>query len=151
MKLTTKTRYGTRAMVDLAQHCDKGLQSTRDIAERQEISPKYLEHLLSLVRDADLVVSVRGAHGGHRLARPATQIVLSEIYVALEGPDALVACADCPEVCDRSKDCVTRQIWQEMFAASMKVLESQSLAQLAGEGAQMSESQAGALHPESGG
>ena len=151
MKLTTKTRYGTRAMVDLAQHWDEGLQSTRDIAQRQEISPKYLEHLLSLVRDADLVESVRGAHGGHRLARPAEQIILSEIYVALEGPDAHVACADCPEVCDRSKDCVTREVWKEMFDASMKVLQSQSLAQLAGEGAQESGSQSGILHAESGG
>ncbi len=90
MKLTTKTRYGLRALVDLALNGQQGHQPLSAIASRQKISPKYLEAEFSMLRQAGLVKSIRGAQGGYSLARPAEMIRLDEVIRALEGDLSIV-------------------------------------------------------------
>jgi Rrf2 family protein len=133
MKLGTKTRYGTRAMLELALHYHDGNRpvSAGEIAARQQLSLKYLEQLLVSLQAAGLVHSVRGTHGGHTLARPPDQITLREIYGVFEGTEGFAECTSCPEVCDRADACVTQAVWDRMYAASMEVLESTTLGELA--------------------
>lgn len=131
MKLSTKTRYGARAMLELALHFDEGVVSAREIATRQRVSRKYLEHLLASLRSASLVRSVRGAQGGHTLTRHPGQINLRQIYDALEGTEGFVVCTTCPQVCDRTASCATREVWTRMYAACMELLESTTLEDLA--------------------
>jgi len=131
MKLTTKMRYGTRAMLDLALHADEGPVSLKEVASRQEVSLKYMEHLLATLQAAGLVRSTRGARGGYVLARPAAKIDLCHLYDALEGSEGFVDCTDEPEICNRADGCVTREVWAQMHAACMRVLRSTTLDALA--------------------
>jgi Rrf2 family protein len=127
MKLTTKGRYGTRLMLDLALHYGNGPILLKDIAERQEISEKYLGQLIISLKASGLVVSTRGAHGGYMLAKDPSEITLKEIIQALEGSLALAECLDVPRVCHRVNTCVTRDILEEMSEKMVEVLESNTL------------------------
>jgi len=131
MKLSTKTRYGTRAMLDLAFRYESGPVSAKKIARRQEISTKYLESLLAMLRSAGLVRSIRGAKGGHMLTRHPHHITLREIFEVLEGREGFVHCTTDPQVCDRAKTCVTQEVWARIYAACMEILESTTLEDLA--------------------
>lgn len=130
MKLSTRTRYGTRAMFELALQYSHGPVTVTEIAASQSVSSKYLEHLLASLRSAGLVRSVRGRQGGHTLARPPDQINLREIYQVFEGGEGFVECTTSPEVCVRVDSCAARGIWAEMYASSLAVLESTSLQDL---------------------
>ncbi|MBQ9062223.1 MAG: Rrf2 family transcriptional regulator [Eubacterium sp.] len=92
MKLTTRGRYGLRAMIDLAVHEQESAVSAQSIAERQDLSERYLEQLIRAMKKAGLVESIRGAGGGYRLARPADQISVGDILRALEGSIDAVSC-----------------------------------------------------------
>jgi Rrf2 family protein len=120
-------------MVALALNYDNGsrLVSAREIAEQQELSPKYLESLLAALRSAGLVRSVRGTEGGYTLARPPAQINLREIYHVFEGTDGFVECTTDPEFCARTDGCVTQEVWAQMYDASMRILEATTLEGLA--------------------
>lgn len=131
MRLNTRMRYGTRALTELARHYGRGAVSLGEIAARQGISRKYLEAILSDARNARLVRSRRGAHGGFLLARPPEEITLRDIYVVLEGSDAYAPCVADGAVCDRLADCPTRAVWARMQEAAMDVLQATSLADLA--------------------
>jgi Rrf2 family cysteine metabolism transcriptional repressor len=133
MKLGTKTRYSSRAMLDLALNHDigSGVVSNREIAEHQEISPKYLESLLASLRAAGLVRSVRGTEGGYTLTRPPAKINLREIYQVFEGTEGFVECTTDPEYCERTDNCVTQEVWAQMYEACMEILESTTLEDLA--------------------
>lgn len=131
MKLSTRMRYGSRAMLELALNYENGVVSIREIATQQQVSPKYLEHVLASLRSASLVRSARGAQGGHTLTRHPAQINLREIYDALEGTEGFVACTTSPEVCDRTETCATREVWAQIYAACMEILESTTLEDLA--------------------
>lgn len=130
MRLSTKVRYGMRAMVELALRADAPSVSARDIARRQQVSEKYVGQLLAQLRTAGLVRSVRGQGGGFRLARPPREITLLEIVLAFEGTLAPVPCVDEPETCPRSPDCVTRDLWCEMKEALERPLRRDTLATL---------------------
>ena len=127
MRLSTKGRYGARAMLDLALNSGKGPVLLRDIAKRQEVSEKYLEHSITTLRKAGLVRSIRGARGGYVLAKSPSQIRLSEIMQVLEGSMAPVECVDDPQVCQRAQLCVTRDIWAKIKEAVDNILESITL------------------------
>ncbi len=127
MRLSTKGRYGARAMLDLALNSSEGPVLLRDIAKRQEVSEKYLEHSITTLRKAGLVRSIRGARGGYVLAKLPSQIRLSEIMQVLEGSMAPVECVDDPQVCQRAQLCVTRDIWAKMKEAIDNILESITL------------------------
>ena len=130
MKLSTRARYGMRAMLDLAEQDQAKLVLLKDIAERQNISKRYLEHMMTLLRNRGLIVAERGASGGYRLAKAPEEIRLVEIFEALEGELAPVDCVRDTAVCLRSEDCVVRDLWCEMTTAMREVLEGQTLADL---------------------
>ena len=130
MKLSTRTRYGTRAMLDIALNQEAGPVNAREIAQHQELSAKYLEQLMSALQGAGLVRGVRGPRGGYVLTRPASQISVREIFEALEGVDGLVDCTAHPEVCEPSAKCVMQEVWAQMYAACVEILESTMLADL---------------------
>jgi len=133
MKLGTKTRYSARAMMQLALNYENGngVVTVKDISTHQQVSPKYLEHLLASLRSAGLVRTVRGAKGGHTLTRSPNEINLREIYHVFEGTEGLVGCTTSPEMCDRTVECVTREVWAQMYEACMEILESTTLEDLA--------------------
>jgi Rrf2 family cysteine metabolism transcriptional repressor len=130
MKLSTRGRYGLRALLDLAVHRGEGLVLLKDIARRQEVSLPYLEHLIAPLIAAGLVKSTRGARGGVLLLKPPADIRLSEVVQVLEGPIAPVDCLNNPALCHRSAFCVTRDIWVELKEAMSQVLDSTTLQDL---------------------
>lgn len=130
MKLSTRSRYGTRLLLDMAQNYQEGPLHLTSIANRQGISVKYLEQIIIPLKKAHYVRSVRGPKGGHVLARPPEQITVGEIVALLEDGVNLVECSDRPEVCDRSENCVTRHIWREAARAMFAKLDSITLADL---------------------
>jgi len=130
MKLSTRGQYGTRMLLDLAIHQGEEPVLLKDIAQRQQISLPYLEHLVTPLIAGGIVRSTRGARGGVSLAKPPKQIKLSEAIQLLEGSIAPVACVNDPEVCSRSESCVTRDVWEEVKKAINGVLESTTLQDL---------------------
>ncbi|MFC1940810.1 RrF2 family transcriptional regulator [Chloroflexota bacterium] len=130
MKLSTRARYGTRALLDLALHSGEGPILLKDIAQRQQFSAMYLEHLITPLVAAGIVGSIRGAKGGVWLAKSSQEIKLSEVIQLLEGSLAPVECVNNPKHCPRSSFCVTRDIWSELKEAMNGVLESTTLQDL---------------------
>ena len=130
MKLSTRTRYGMRALVDLALNSTGEPVQLKEIAERQKISLAYLEHLIIPLIAAGFVKSTRGARGGVKLAKQPPQIRLNEVMRVLEGPLAPVDCLRDSKSCPRSGLCATQEIWDEMGKAMEKVLESNTLQDL---------------------
>ena len=130
MKLSTKGRYGTRALVDLALHQGNEPSQLKHIARRQEIPLQYLEHLITPLKAGGLVRSTRGPKGGISLTRSPQEIKLSDVIHLLEGSLAPAECVDDPAVCSRSSSCVTREVWCELKAAMDGVLESTTLQDL---------------------
>ena len=130
MKLSTRAQYGTRALLDLAIHGNGKPVQLKDIAQRQNISLHYLEHLITPLIGAGIITSLRGAHGGIRLARPHHEIELSEVVKLLEGSIAPVECINSPGVCSRSEFCATRDVWGELGEAMNVVLKSTTLQDL---------------------
>ncbi|MBC8458185.1 MAG: Rrf2 family transcriptional regulator [Deltaproteobacteria bacterium] len=130
MKLSTRSRYGTRMMLDLAQHYDEGPIRISDIAKRQDISVKYLEQLIIPLKAFNLIKSARGPKGGHMLAKSPEKITVGEIVDVLEGGIDLVDCIKNPEECDRSSSCLTRGIWEEATQAMYDKLNSVTLSKM---------------------
>ena len=130
MKLSTRGRYGTRALLDLALHQGEAPVPLKEIAQSQQISLQYLEHLIIPLIAGGIVRSTRGAKGGVSLAKPPEAIRLSEVIQLLEGSIAPAECVNNPGVCSRSELCVTRDIWSELKKAMNGVLESTTLQDL---------------------
>lgn len=130
MKLSTRGRYGVRAMLELALNSGKGPVPLRDLASRQEISAKYLEQLLIPLKGAGLVKSVRGARGGYMLARDPEHISLYDIVRSLEGPLAPVECVQDPQYCDRVGGCTVHLVWGEMGTMLVDFLSGMTLADM---------------------
>ncbi len=129
MKLSTRVRYGVRAMVELAKQRDNRPVPLRKLAENQDISPKYLEQMAASLKIAKLIESVRGAEGGYRLARPASEITVLDIYNVLDVSGDPIDCQE--SACHRQDYCVMREVWAEMVDSIRKVLSSKNLQQLA--------------------
>ncbi|MHB1334412.1 MAG: RrF2 family transcriptional regulator [Candidatus Humimicrobiaceae bacterium] len=127
MKLSTRSRYSTRLMVELALNYNKGPVLLKDISKSQEISFKYLSQLIMPLKIAGLVKANRGAHGGYFLAKPPKDIKLSEIILAVEGTLNPVECIDNPDICPRVNNCITRDIWAEIGKKCHDLLDSYSL------------------------
>lgn len=130
MKLSTRTRYGTRALLELAVNHGKGPLQTKIIAQRQNISVKYLEQLMAGLKSAGLVRSIRGSKGGYVLAKAPNQIKISEVFHALEGFVITVECLENESYCARVADCVARQLWAQVQQAIETVLQSITLQDL---------------------
>jgi Rrf2 family protein len=127
MKISTKIRYGTRAMLELACHYGEGPIELREIANREDISLKYLEQVIVPLRTAGLVKSARGSKGGYSLAKHPSEIYLKDLVETLDGPLNLVECLRDPKVCQRVPHCIPREIWREVSEAIEGVFESVTL------------------------
>ena len=130
MKLSTRSRYGTRMMLDLAQHYDQGPVQMGEISKREDISVKYLEQLIIPLKKANFIKSVRGPKGGHMLAKPPEEITVGEIVEILEGGINLSSCIENPEVCNRTTRCLTRGVWEEATKAMYDKLNSVTLSKM---------------------
>ena len=130
MRLSTRSRYGTRLMLELALNFSKGTIFLKDIAEKEEISEKYLSHLVIPLKASGLISSSRGAHGGYMLAKAPSQITLKEIVQTLEGNISCVECVKNPSVCPRVSKCATRRIWEKLDKKISDELSSVTLKDL---------------------
>jgi Rrf2 family protein len=130
MKLSSRTRYGMRAMLELALEYGKAPLQIKTIADREDISNKYLEQLIAMLKSSGLVRSIRGPRGGYVLAKPPSEIRLKDIFVTLEGPITTVECLEHPEYTPNCTDCATREIWSEIQGAILNILENRSLKDL---------------------
>lgn len=130
MKLSTRGRYGVRAMLELAMQSGKGPVPLRDLASRQEISAKYLEQLLIPLKGAGLVKSVRGARGGYLLSTDPSNISLYDIVRSLEGPLAPVECVQDAQYCDRVGGCTVHMVWGDMGQLLVNFLSRITLAEM---------------------
>jgi Rrf2 family protein len=131
MKLSTRARYGTRAMLDLAMHNTEQTVLLKNIAEREEIPERYLENIMRTLVSSGLVVSIQGRNGGFSLARNPGDIKLSDIIQAVEGPISPVSCIDNSKTCKRMRNCVTYDIWEKLKKAMFDVLDSITLEDMA--------------------
>ena len=131
MRLSTKTRYGLRALVDLATRQGQGPILIDTIARRQEVSRKYLDAIFGRLREAGLLRSQRGAKGGVMLARNAELITVADVLRALEGPIRLVDCDTGGKACRRKDLCVTHDLWDELAGMIEQRLEQVTVGELA--------------------
>ncbi|MBN1849172.1 MAG: Rrf2 family transcriptional regulator [Deltaproteobacteria bacterium] len=130
MKLSTRSRYGTRLMADLAEHLDSGPIQLGDIAQRQGISVKYLEQLIIPLKKANWIKSARGPKGGHILAVSPHDITIGEIVSVLESEVTLTHCLDDPETCERHDTCKTREVWIKATKAIQDTLHAVKLSEI---------------------
>lgn len=128
MKISTKGRYALRMMIDLAQNQGNGYVSLKDIANRQEISKKYLEQIVAILNKPDVLRTNRGYQGGYRLAKNANEYTVGDILRLTEGGLAPVSCLDnSPILCDRAEDCITLPIWKGLYKVISEYLDSITL------------------------
>jgi len=130
MKLSTRTRYGTRMILDMAQNYGQGAIQLGEIANRQSISLKYLEQIIRPLKQAGYITSFRGAKGGHVLSKPPEEITVGEIVAVLEGGETLIHCDTKPEDCERVDSCLTRYLWIEAATAMFQRLSAITFADL---------------------
>jgi Rrf2 family protein len=132
MKLSTKGKYGVRALFEIARNYGKGPLAIKEIAERQKISLSYLEQILHKLGKAGIIESVRGPHGGYELPRKPADITIGDVVRALEGPIALSHCLEPGEStnCYRADDCVARMVWVRVGEKIEAALDSISFEDL---------------------
>ncbi len=131
MKLSTRARYALRMMIDLADHADSEKPIVlRDIAERQQISKRYLEQLAISLKNAHLLTVTTGRGGGYALRRDPADITVREVVEAAIGPIAVVDCVSDPDGCGRSKECPSRNLWVELNEQILATLDRYSLLDL---------------------
>jgi len=130
MRLSTRSRYGVRLMLELALNYNTGYTFLKNIAKKEDISEKYLSHLVIPLKANGLIVSSRGAHGGYRLAKDPSLITIKDIVKTLEGSISLVECVKNPSVCRRVSGCVTHDIWELLDEKISDTLSSITLKDL---------------------
>lgn len=130
MKISTKGRYALRLMLDLAVNYSDNFIPLKVIAQRQEISDKYLEQIINILSKAGFVQSARGAQGGYKLTRKPEEYTVGEILRLAEGSIAPVACLDCDGMCDKMDTCITLGLWKKMQQAIDDVVDNTTLADL---------------------
>lgn len=129
MKLTTRTRYGTRLLLDIALHTVDGRPvPSKDTADRENLSLKYLEKLLKKLKEAGYIIGKRGPNGGNLLTRPPNKISIGEVARVLDGEEQVLGCDQ--GSCIRAAVCLKRSIWDDASMAMYKMLDSYSLADL---------------------
>lgn len=130
MKLSTRCRYAVRSLLDLALHSNGDLVLLKDIAKRQAISVKYLESIFSTLRKAGIIKGIRGAKGGYLLIKDPAKVTIYDVVYAMQGFIAPVGCVDDTCSCNRTEECMTREMWNELTEAISKTLKSYTLADL---------------------
>jgi Rrf2 family protein len=132
IKLSTKGRYGTRLMLNLALHYNEGKEAVvlKNISKEEDLSIRYLEQIIIPLKINKLVKSVRGAGGGYTLAKHPSKITVCEIVEVLEGSCSLVDCVEDPDSCERMTECATHEIWKEASDLLKNYFESKTLQDL---------------------
>lgn len=130
MKLSTRSRYGTRLMLELAKHFEHRPVSLPEISKNQDIPKKYLEQITIPLKKAHYVKSIRGVYGGYVLTKPPVEITLDDIVAVLEGNRCVVKCMTKDESCRRFDECVIRTVWEKGAEAMFNYLASISLTDL---------------------
>ena len=130
MKLSTKCRYGARAIMEIARSYKQGPIKRKDIVKNQSISDSYLENILISLKTSGIIITLRGASGGYMLRRSPSEVNLLEIVNALEGSLAPVECLDNPSICPRTKTCATRVVWGKLKDAKEEVLRNCTVKEL---------------------
>lgn len=130
MKLSTKARYGLRAITEIAKSYGSAPAKRKDIAEKQGLSDSYLENLLIVLKNIRIIETTRGSNGGYVLCRPPSDISVLEIVEALEGPLDLVECVSSSKNCEKSSRCSARTVWSEMSEIWRKTLSAKTLQDL---------------------
>ena len=130
VRISTKGDYGVRALIELAHHYGEGPIQSAEIAARQGIPEPYLDQILTTMRRAGLIRSVRGPSGGHALARHPAEIRLAEAVEALEGSMAPIACLESAE-CTKPGRCAQRDVWSEVHRATREILNRVTIDELA--------------------
>jgi Rrf2 family protein len=128
MKLSTKSRYGTRAVLDIALHVQGGPVKLNDIAARQGVSKKYLGQIINQLLAAGILESIRGPRGGYIMGRPPEQTSVGDIIRILDGPLAPVRCAEKPDSCRRTGDCAMREVWVKVKEGVESVVDNVTIA-----------------------
>ena len=132
MKISTKGDYGIRALIELTHHFGEARpMQSGEIAARQKIPESYLEQLLTTLRRAGFIRSVRGPQGGHALIREPRDLRVSEVIEALEGSIMPIDCLDDTSLCSRSGGCAQREMWQAVREAILNVLDNTTIGDLA--------------------
>lgn len=132
MLVSTKGRYALRVMIDLAEHQADGRIPLKEIAERQGVSEKYLENILSTLVHNDMLTGMRGKRGGYRLTRPAEDYTVGEVLRLTEGGLAPVSCLEGGKAgCERAPECPTIHMWTELDNLISRYLDGVTLADLA--------------------
>jgi Rrf2 family protein len=130
MKLSKRTRYGFRLMVELANSFAQGTISLREIAERQSLSVKYLEQIIMHLKTVGLVKAVRGPKGGYILSLPPSKINLKSLFEIFEGSAGIVECVQNPSECKRVDYCLNRKLWVTLDEKISETLSSKTLEDL---------------------
>jgi Rrf2 family protein len=131
VRVSTKGDYGVRALIELAHHYGEGPLQSAEIAARQGVPEPYLDQLLTTMRRAGLIRSVRGPQGGHALLRHPSEVRLSDVIEALEGSLSPIACLDGAD-CTKPGACAQREVWERVRRATQEILDSVTIAELAG-------------------
>src|SRR3990172_11603914 len=118
MKVSTKGDYGVRALIELAHHYGEGPVQSSEIAARQNIPEPYLDQILTILRRAGFIRSVRGPQGGHALIRDPEELRMSEVILALEGSLSPIDCLEETSFCTRSGGCAQRWVWEAVRDAT---------------------------------
>ena len=133
MRFTTKARYGLRFLIDLALNSADGPVRLSEVAMRQKISKKYLEHIVSKLLASGFIKSIRGSKGGFVLAKPMEQISVLEAIEALDGRINVVECILMPNACKRTSECIARKLWMKVNEAIRQALKDVTLKDLVSE------------------
>lgn len=130
MKLSTRSRYGTRMLLDIAENSNGKPVSVSEVSKRLGVSVKYLEQLIRPLKRGGYLDSVRGPKGGHMLTRPPSEITVGEVVRLLEGGINLTECVADEDACSRSDSCSVRNVWVEATKAMNGILDSITLSQI---------------------
>jgi Rrf2 family protein len=131
MMISTKGRYGLRAMIQLAQNYENGYLSMTEISKSQDISRKYLHSILTRLKNAGLLHVTLGNQGGYKLSKVPEEIQLKDIIVALEGPIAFISCVSEPTTCERNPSCKSYGVWKSLSLRVDELFASISLKEVA--------------------
>lgn len=131
MRISTRTTYGIRALVELAMHDGEEPVSVRFLAQRLGVSKYYLENLMLIMKRNGFVAPSRGPKGGYSLARHPADISLPDVFTALEGAENLAYCGTCPDSCPHSDYCASRDLFKLLCGAMFGALSSMTLKTMA--------------------
>lgn len=130
MKLSTRSRYAARAIIEIAKQSSDKPITRKSICESQQISSSYLENILIILKNQGIIKTTRGPRGGYTLAKDASEITMYDIVSVFEGSISAVHCVDDPSNCERFGHCPTKIVWQELMDAQSTILKSFTIKKL---------------------